>query len=138
MPKGWLRPLAKTDTCCGLPSPVDAAQDLDVSALALGEEEVAVGRGADEARVVESAGVEIDFEARGRLGPGIRRTRNHLWSVVDGFIRIGFGQIGDGELVTIAGSLLGVVGEGCLPGENGGAVGCGEQWRWKKGSANPK
>jgi len=62
----------KTSTCWGAPVAGHAAQHADLVGLALGDEEVAVGRRADEARVRQLVGVELDLEAGGRLRPGRR------------------------------------------------------------------
>ena len=76
---------------------VDAAEDLDFAGFAFGEEEIAVGREANKARVVEVGGVELDLEASGRDGPGVGGAGNDVGSVVDGLIGRGAGQVGDGE-----------------------------------------
>ena len=107
---------------------VDAAKDPDLAGLALGQEEVAVGRDAQQARIVETGGVELDLEALGRDGPGIGGARNHAWAVVDGLVGRGRGQVGDGEVAADAGRLVGRIGEGGLAGQNAG------RWRlWRAG-----
>ena len=111
---------------------VDAAEDLDLAGLAFGEEEVAVGREADEARVVEAGGVELDLEAFGRDGPGVGGAGNDVGAVVDGLIGRGLGQVGDGEMAAGAGGFVSRVSEGGLAGEDGrfgGGVGGGERRR---------
>ena len=46
----------------------NAAEDLDLAGLALGQEEVAVGRGADQPRIVQAGGIKLHFEALGAMG----------------------------------------------------------------------
>jgi hypothetical protein len=70
----------------------DAAEDLDFAGFAFGEEEVAVGREANEARIVEAGGVELDLEALGRDGPGVGRAGNDVGAVVDGLVGRGAGR----------------------------------------------
>ena len=98
---------------------VDAAENLDFACGALGEEEVAVGREANEARIVETGGVELDFEALGRDGPGIVGAGNDGGAVIDGLVGRGIGQIGDGEMAADAWSFVRCVGKRGLAGENG-------------------
>ena len=86
MPKGWCRPVAKTEICLRLAVGADAAEDLDLAGFALGEEQIAVGREAQQARIVEAGGVELHLEALGRDGPGVGGARNHVGAVVDGLI----------------------------------------------------
>ena len=107
MPKGWCRPVAKTEVLLRLAVRVDAAEDLDLAGFAFGEEEVAVGRGAHEARIVEAGGVELDLEALGRDGPGVGGAGNHVGAVVDGLLGRRRGQVGDGEMAADAGGLRG-------------------------------
>src|ERR1039458_3303410 len=85
---------------------VDAAEDLDLASFALSEEEVAVGRETDEARVVEAGGVELDLEAFGRDGPRVGGAGNHVGAVVDRLFGHRLRQVGDGEMAASAGSLV--------------------------------
>ncbi len=101
--------MAKTEICFGLPSASTPRKTLNFAGLALGEEDVAVGRGADEAGIVEAGGVELDLEAFGRDGPGVVGTGNDGWAVIDGLIGrgLGRGQVGDGDVAADAGRFVG-------------------------------
>ena len=116
--------MAKTETCFGLAAGVDAAEDLDFAGVALGEEEIAVGREADEARVVETGGVELDLESLGRDGPGVGGAGNDVGAVVDGLLGHGLGQVGDGEMAAGAGGFVSRISECGLAGKDG-VPGCG-------------
>ena len=124
---------------CGGAVGFDAAQDDELAGAGVGEEEVAVGRGADEARLgkgpgadahvlrgigalergVVAAGVERDLEARGRDGPCAVGARDDVRLILDCLVRVGLGQVGEGDFVAHAGGLLVPVGEGGLAGEQG-------------------
>ena len=97
----------------------DAAEDLDFAGGAFSEEEVAVGREADEARVVEAGGVELNLEASGCDGPGVGGAGNNVGAVIDGLIGGGLRQIGDCEMAANTGGFVSRVGEGGLAGEDG-------------------
>ena len=114
-----------------------AAKDEDGSSAGVGEEEIAVGCGSDEARHGESAaaeshhllvvgalhggrvaaGIEGDFEAGGRDGPCVGGARNDMGRVVDGLIGLGLGQVGESDLAADAGLLLIPIGERGLAGD---------------------
>ncbi len=95
---------------------VDAAEDADFSRVALGEEEIPVGRETDEAGIVEIGGVELDLESLRRDGPGASGTGNYVGTVVDGLLRSGRGQVGDGEVTARAGGFVRRIGEcGLVP-----------------------
>ena len=69
------------------------AQHAHAAGPALGDEEIAVRRGADQPRIVE-AGLELlDAEAGGRLRPGVRGPRDDSRAVVDGLRRVGRRQV---------------------------------------------
>jgi hypothetical protein len=89
----------------------DAAKDPDYAGSALGQKDVAVGSGAQLARVVETRGVQLDLEARGRLGPGVCRAWRHRRSVVYGLLRIGRGKIGCSQMTPDSGRLMGRIGK---------------------------
>ncbi len=117
MPKGWSRPEAKVSIWAALPSGVDAAEDDRWAGAGVGEEEIAVGGGADEAgfgegaagvghvlddvRALEgagvAAGVEGDFESGGCDGPGVGGLRDEVRLVLHGLFRLGRGEVGEGE-----------------------------------------
>jgi hypothetical protein len=114
-----------------------AAKDEDGAGAGVGEEEIAVGGGADQARHTEgacdrrhlffvvgtlhrgevAAGVEGDFEAGGRDGPRVDRAGDDVRCVVDGLVGLGLGKIGESDLAADAGLLLVPVGEGGLTGD---------------------
>ena len=71
----------------------DAAKNPNFADGALGDEQVAVRRRADEARVGEPAGVELDPESRRRLRPGVAWTGHHLGPVVGRPGRMRRGQV---------------------------------------------
>ena len=104
-----------------------AAEDLDFAGLALGQEEVAVGGGANEAGIIEAGGIEFDFETLRGDGQYALRPWNDGGAVVNGLLRGRSGQIGDGQVATDAGGLMGRVGEGGLAGKNG-VRGSGLRW----------
>ena len=109
---------------------IDAAKDFDFAALTFGKEQIAIGGEANEARVIEIGGVELDFETLGRNGPGVGGARNHLGSVIDRLLGHGLGQVGDGEMAARAGGFVSRVSECGLAGENGrlgGGVRCGRR-----------
>ncbi len=97
----------------------DAAKDLDLAGFAFGQEQVAVGREAQQARIVEAGGVHVDLEALGRDGPGVGGARNDGGAVVDGLVGCGCRQIADCEVAAGAGRLVERVGECGLAGEDG-------------------
>ena len=110
MPNGCLRSRAKTTDCCARPSGPTPAQHADLVGLALGDEEIAVGRRADEARVRQLVRVKLDLEAARRLRPGRRRPVDHPRAVVHRSGRVRRRQIDGAEVVGRAGSLVAVVG----------------------------
>jgi len=81
-----------------------AAQDDDFAGGAVGDEEVAVGRGADQTRLLESLSVDLHLEARRRDGPCAVGTGNQRGAVVDRLVGMGFGQVGDGQLARTPGA----------------------------------
>ena len=97
---------------------VDAAKHLDLAGLALSEEQIAVGRETDQARVLEIGGVELNLEALGRDRPGIGGAGNYVGAVVDRLFRHGLGQVGDGEMPANAGRFVSRVCECGLAGED--------------------
>ena len=101
-----------------MPLRIHAAEDANLAGLAFGQEDVAVGRGAQLARVVQTGGVKLHLEALGSLGPRVLRARDHRRSVVYGLIRRGRGQVGRGQVAARARRLVRRVGERLLPGQN--------------------
>ncbi len=97
----------------------DAAEDHDLVLVGEGDEEVAVGRGADEARLVETGGVLGDGKADRGLRQRAFGTRDFFGARVDAGGGVGLGQVGDGDAAGGAGLFLGVVGKGGLAGEDG-------------------
>ena len=97
----------------------DAAKELDLAGLAFREEEIAVGREAQQTRIVEPGRIHIDLEAPRCDGPGIRRARDDCGAVVDRLLGLGLGKVSDGDMTAGAGGLVERVGEGGLAGEDG-------------------
>src|ERR1035437_1760692 len=125
----------------GLAVSASAAQHVDDAGLRVGKEEVAVGRGANQAWHDKCAGggqvrfapvfrtlhrrrvaarVERDLETSRGNRPCVGRAGDHLWPVVDRLGGIGLGKVGERDLVADARSLLAPVGECGLAGEGGG------------------
>ncbi len=102
-----------------------SAQHHDLSRGAVGDEEVAIGRGADEPRLPESLRIELHLEASGSDGPRAVGTGNQRGAVVDRLIGVWFRQVGEGEFAANAGALLRVIGEGGLAGERGSGLSAG-------------
>ena len=141
MPKGWSRPVAKLLDLRGLAIGADAAKNEDDAGAGVGQEEIAIGRGHDEARHGECAAawghhflvvgalhgrgvaarIERDLESGGRERPCVGGARNHVGSVVDGLGGVGLGQVGERDLAANAGLLLVPIGEGSLAGDDCGA-----------------
>ena len=104
----------------GLPSASTPRKTLILPVCAFGEEEIAVGRDAQEPRIVEAGGIELDLEAFGRDRPGVCRARDDGGAVVDGLVGSWCGQIGDSEMAADAGRLVCRVGKSGLAGKNTG------------------
>ena len=122
---------------------IDAAEDLDFAGGAFSEEEIAVGGEADEARVIEIGGVELDLKTFGRDGPRIRGSGNDVGAVVDGLIGHGLGQVGECKMAARSGRFVSRVSECGLTGEDGvfgGGVsgGVGSRRDAKSGSEDGK
>src|SRR6202008_4662556 len=65
----------------GLAVSAHATKDFNVARLAFGDEEVAVGRGANQARFIEVGGVKLNFESLRNLRPGFFWARSVLGAV---------------------------------------------------------
>ncbi len=96
---------------------VAAAEDFDLAQVGFGDEEVAVGGGADLARLVEIGGVHFDLESGGCLRPGVGGTRNQAGEVRRGRGREGLGESVRGDLAESAGLQGAAVDEGGWSGE---------------------
>ena len=59
----------------------DSAKDANVARLAFGDEKIAIGRGADQAGIVESGRVLLHFEAGRNLRPRVLRTRHNFRAI---------------------------------------------------------
>ena len=70
---------------------------MDASAITLGDEDVMVGRNANDARALEPGGEQLRLKAGKRLGRGIRGTRDDLRTRSGRITRKGGGQIGRGN-----------------------------------------
>src|SRR6185369_4702201 len=62
----------------------DTAKDANATGAGFGEEDVSVWRSANQARLSESRGVELDLESGRCFGPGVCGTRNKVGSIVGG------------------------------------------------------
>ncbi len=93
-----------------------ATDDAQLAGVALDDERVAVGRDANQARTIQTVGVEIDPESGRRLRPGGLRPLDDLGRVVGRLRRARRGQIGGGDLDALSRTLAGVVGERARPG----------------------
>ncbi len=124
-PERLVQAIGEDGGLLGLAVGAHAAKHPDLARLALGQEDVAVGRGPQQAGIVEPGGIQVHLEALGRLRPGIRRARNDQGAVVDRLIGRGRRKIGHGQMAAYAGRLMGRVGKGSLAGEHGRlTIGC--------------
>ncbi len=103
----------------GLAVRAHATEDLDLAGGAFGQEQVAVGRRAQQARIVEVCRVKRHLEAFGRDGPGVGGPGNNGGTVVHRLLRRRARQVGHGQVAADAGRLVSRVGVGGLAGENG-------------------
>ena len=71
----------------------DSAEHLDVAAIGFSQEEIAVGSGADDARIVQPGRILLDLETFGRLRPRILGTGDNLGPGCGRFRRIRCGKI---------------------------------------------
>src|SRR5215813_6331743 len=71
----------------------DAAKNLDLAGPALGEEQIAVRSGANQARILQARSVKLDFEALRRRRPGVLGALNHARLVQRGLGDEGLWQI---------------------------------------------
>ncbi len=95
----------------------DAAKDQDLSRLVLRQEDVAVGRHAHQAWVIQASGKLLHLEPSRCLGPHPVGPGKDRWSVVRRWSGIGLRKVGNGDLAANARMFLGVVGKGRLAGE---------------------
>src|SRR5256885_1550940 len=92
----------------------DAVEDADFSAAAFGDKEIAVGSGANQARLIQSRGVEFDFEARRHLRPGGFGPRHKFRAIARGRSGKRGGQIGESDFAYGSRLFIPVIGEGRL------------------------
>src|SRR5437016_4617135 len=91
--------------------------------MALGEEDVAIGSGAEQPWIVELLRIQFHFETRQRLWPRAVRARNHLRVVLHRLGSVRRGQIGYGELAECSRFLLRVIDKSCLARQHGVGTG---------------
>jgi hypothetical protein len=96
-----------------------AAEDLDLAGLALGQKQIAIGRGANQPRVIQASRIQLHLEACGRDGQHTGGPGNDLRPIVHGLLRSRRGQVGHCEVAADAGGLVSRVGESSLAGKNG-------------------
>ncbi len=97
----------------------DAAQDHDLVAMRVGQEDIAVGCRAHQPRLPEALRVHLHFESFGGHRPRTLGPRNNTRAVVHRLIRLRLRQVGESDLAAYAGMLLRVIGEGGLAGDDG-------------------
>src|SRR5207237_528605 len=97
---------------------IHAAQDLDLATAEFCHEQVSIGCGANQARQIEAARVDLDLESRGRLRPTVVRTKNAVGTIVDRWCGKWLGQIGGRDLAIGPRFLLRPVSEGRLAGDD--------------------
>src|SRR5438270_2442059 len=96
----WLpQPAGKHLIALGLTVRGDAAQDFNYAGITLSDEQIAIRGRSDLTRIIETIGVQIDFESRGSLWPCVLRTRHKVGTIVYRLRRIRLRQIGHGDLV---------------------------------------
>ena len=103
----------------GLAVFIYSAEHLDFTGVAFGDEDVAVRGGAQQARISQSAGIELDFETGQSLRPGVGRTRNQAGVIVGRLGGVGLGQVGNRELAARARLFRAIGGERVGAGEHG-------------------
>ena len=87
------------------------AKHHNFSRCALREEYVAIGRGTNQAGIVESIGVQLYAKTRRGLRPGIPRTRDQCRTAVHGRRRVGIRQVSKPNVVDCPRRLRPVVGK---------------------------
>jgi hypothetical protein len=95
-----------------------AAKDLDLATFAFGEKQVAVGREAQQARIVEVGGIHVNLEALGRDGPRVGGARDNVGAVIDGLVGGRRRQIADRDVAASARRFVKRVSECRLAGED--------------------
>jgi hypothetical protein len=114
MPKGCDNPFGKDGNSLSLAVRSEAAQHANAASLAFGYEQIAVGRPPDQARIGEPGYKFRNGETRQRMGPGIRRTRDHVRTIVRRFSLVGLRQVRWCDLADGAGRFTLVIGESGL------------------------
>jgi len=116
--EGLMEPLSEDGGLLRLTVGGDAAEYENFARLAFRNEDVAVGGGTHEARVVETCRILLDFEAFGSFRPCVCRFRNHAGAVVDRFLLVRRRQVADGQVPARTRGFVSSVSEGILPGKN--------------------
>src|SRR5580692_5030417 len=65
----------------GLAVGTNSAEDQNVVGVAFGDEEIAVGRGANQSRLIKPGRIKLNFEARKNLWPRVLWTRHQLRAI---------------------------------------------------------
>ena len=81
MPKGRFETGGENLRLLGLALGGDSAEDANVARFAFGDEKIAIGRGADQAWIIESGRVLLHFEARKNLRPRVLRARHDFRTI---------------------------------------------------------
>ena len=95
----------------GLPVAGQPAKNSNASRITLRKENVAVRGGAQSAGIVESRGIQLNFESGWRHRPRVFRPRHQVRTVVRRLRRIGLRQILYGDLVDRSWLLVAEIGE---------------------------
>ncbi len=75
-----------------------AAKNANASGSAFREEDVAIGSGPQQTRIVQASRILINLETCRRDGPHICRSRHHVGTIFRRFRRVRFGKIIDRDL----------------------------------------
>ena len=98
-----------------------APKDKDLARLAVGQKKVSVGRRSQQTGISQVRRIQFYPESLGSLRPRVLGPRNHARrasrAIVHRGSRVWLWQVGHGEIAPGSWPLLGIVGEGGLPGE---------------------
>jgi len=102
----WLvQPGGEDLTLFGAAGCVDSAENANLVTVAFGYEVVAIWRRTDQAGTIEALGIKLHLEAGRNLGPCVLGASDDVLTVIDGFILLGSGKIGDRDFVSLPGLL---------------------------------
>ena len=81
MPKGRFKPVGKTLRLLRFALRSNSPENFDVAGVAFREKEIAIGRGTDQSRIIETSRVQLHLETRRDLRLGVLRPRHKLRTV---------------------------------------------------------